>query len=552
MIVSGGGDCWASTDLIIKFCTKLGMEAWSRNGNRDSGAGSGHMNAMVLGSDGVYYEAEAGYSGTAPRSYSVRKRDSLFSYRTDYTYGGITVYQYDGNENPETLVVPETIGGKTVTGIGESFISLERDIKTVQLPDTVKHIDKSAFNTCYDLETVNLPKSLETMGNFVFTNSTKLSNVIIPAGSNYAYKDGGIYDKDYTTLYYLVNASEVKLPDTLTGFGEYAFYYNKNITTVTVPAGVTTLPLGTFANCSELSEVNLPDGLETIGEGTFASCPKLKEIHIPASVTSIDGNAFYNKPSDLTIYGKTGSTAETFANENSITFVPDDNIEAAEVTLGATSFTYNGSAKSPSVKVVLYGKTLKKGTDYTVAYKNNVNVGTASVVITGKGYYTGTVTKTYTIKAGATDISKATATLGATSFVYTGTAKNPSVKLAYSGTTLKKGTDYTIEYVNNVNAGTASVIITGNGKFTGTKTVNYTIKRRNVANFTITLSKTSFAYTGTAKNPSVTVKYGSYTLKKGTDYKVTYTNNVEKGTATVTITGKGNFGGTLSANYTIK
>ncbi|MBR1739238.1 MAG: Ig-like domain-containing protein [Ruminococcus sp.] len=281
--------------------------------------------------------------------------------------------------------------------------------------------------------------------------------------------------------------------------------------------------------------VTVKNGSTTLVNGTDYTVAYSNNTEIGTATVTITGKGKY-----------TGKITKTFA----ITAIP---MSSCTVTLKATSFTYTGTAKNPGLTVTYGGTTLVKGTDYTVAYSNNINPGTATCTVTGIGKYTGTKSVNYTIKdASKTDISKATATLGATSFVYTGTAKNPSVKLAYSGTTLKKGTDYTVEYKNNINAGTASVVITGIGKYTGTKTVNYTIKRRNVANFTITLSKTSFAYTGTAKNPSVTVKYGSYTLKKGTDYKVAYTNNVEKGTATVTITGKGNFGGTLSANYTIK
>ena len=85
MVVSGGGDCWASTNLIIRMCGKMGIKAWARNGKKDPGAGSGHMNAMAY-ADGKYYELEAGFTGNAPRPYSVKERESLFSY---YSLGNI-------------------------------------------------------------------------------------------------------------------------------------------------------------------------------------------------------------------------------------------------------------------------------------------------------------------------------------------------------------------------------------------------------------------------------------------------------------------------------
>ena len=69
------------------------------------------------------------------------------------------------------------------------------------------------------------------------------------------------------------------------------------------------------------------------------------------------------------------------------------------VTLTATGYSYDGKAKTPSVSVILNGKTLTADTDYTVTYKNNINIGTASVIVTGTGNYTGTITKTFAIRA---------------------------------------------------------------------------------------------------------------------------------------------------------
>ncbi len=86
-------------------------------------------------------------------------------------------------------------------------------------------------------------------------------------------------------------------------------------------------------------------------------------------------------------------------------------IKSAKVTLKTTSYTYNGKAKKPAVKSVkVNGTTLTKDTDYTVSYKNNKNAGTAYVVITGKGNYTGTVKKTFTIKKASIKFSNTSKT----------------------------------------------------------------------------------------------------------------------------------------------
>ena len=224
-------------------------------------------------------------------------------------------------------------------------------------------------------------------------------------------------------------------------------------------------------------------------------------------------------------------------------------ITAAEVVLGATEFSYSGAAKAPSVAVYLNGVKLVKNTDYTVAYLDNINAGTARAVITGIGKYQGTIEKTYVIKGRS--MSKTTVTLGAASFNYTGAAKAPSVAVKYGSTTLKKNTDYKVVYSDNVNAGTAKVTITGMGNYSGVIIKTYPIVPRDLTKCTVTLGATSFNFSGAAKAPSVAVKYGSATLKKNTDYTVVYSDNVNAGTATVTITGIGNYAGVLTRNYTI-
>ena len=140
-----------------------------------------------------------------------------------------------------------------------------------------------------------------------------------------------------------------------------------------------------------------------------------------------------------------------------------ESISKATVT-GISAKTYTGKSITQSIVVKLGTTTLKNGTDYTVAYKNNTKVGTATVTITGKGSYTGTISKTFKINAAS--IAKATVS-GLSNKTYTGKAitQNPTVKLG--STTLKKGTDYTVTFKNNKAVGTATVTIKGKGNYTG-------------------------------------------------------------------------------------
>ncbi|MFR5119990.1 MAG: hypothetical protein ACLTD2_08300 [Ruminococcus sp.] len=146
-------------------------------------------------------------------------------------------------------------------------------------------------------------------------------------------------------------------------------------------------------------------------------------------------------------------------------------ISKASVTLSTSTYAYDGKTKTPSVTVKVNGKTLKKDTDYTVSYSNNTKVGTATVKITGKGNYTGSVSKTYSIK---NNFKKATVS-GISNKSYTGKNITQSITVKYNGKTLKKGTDYTVSYSSSKSIGTATVKIAGKGSYTGTITKTFKI-----------------------------------------------------------------------------
>ena len=177
------------------------------------------------------------------------------------------------------------------------------------------------------------------------------------------------------------------------------------------------------------------------------------------------------------------------------------------VVSGVGDKTYTGSAIKPAPTVTVSGKALKYGTDYTVAYQNNTNGGTATVTITGKGDYTGSVSKTFKINAAS--IAKATVS-GLSNKTYTGKAitQKPIVKL--NDKTLRYGTDYTVSYKNNKSVGTATVIITGKGNYIGTAT----------ATFKINPKKTSLKIATSSKAGQLKVTYNK--VSGVTGYQVIY------------------------------
>ena len=197
-------------------------------------------------------------------------------------------------------------------------------------------------------------------------------------------------------------------------------------------------------------------------------------------------------------------------------------ISKASVTLSTSTYAYDGKAKTPSVNVKVNGKTLKKDTDYTVSYSNNTKVGTAKVTITGKGNYTGSVSKTYSIK---NNFKKATVSSISTK-AFTGKNITQSITVKYNGKTLKKGTDYTVSYSNNKNIGTATVKITGKGSYTGTITKTFKINPAKQEIQKLTAKSKAF-FVDWAQKGSATgyeIQYATNS-KFASAKKVTITNN---------------------------
>ena len=244
----------------------------------------------------------------------------------------------------------------------------------------------------------------------------------------------------------------------------------------------------------------------------------------------------------------TGRNNYTGSASKSFKIVPAD-IANFTASLSAETFSYNGSEKKPSVTVKSGNKTLTSGTDFTVAYNNNVNAGTASAVITGKGNYSGTITKEFTITPA--DFSQLTASLSASTFSYDGTEKKPDVTVKSGSKQLTAGTDFTVSYSSNINVGTAKATIKGKGNYSGTITKSFKITQADISRFTASLSADSLSYDGTEKKPDVSVKSGNTPLTANTDFTVSYSSNVNAGTATVTITGKGNYSGSIKKQFTI-
>ena len=243
---------------------------------------------------------------------------------------------------------------------------------------------------------------------------------------------------------------------------------------------------------------------------------------------------------------------------------------------------YLKSGCKPEVTLTYGDVELVTGKDYTISYKNNKAVTTnktrknnyPTIVIKGKGNFTGTVTKTFTIKAKAFDDAKSPVTITVPDIGATTSGKYASkpVLTDADGKKLTAGKDYESKMVYTLEDGTVlssknckklvksgvdiKVTVQGKGAYMGTIDAVFHVANKDFSKASITIN--SKEYTGEAVTLDASdfkqVKVGKDKLTYGEHYEIvegSYTNNVNKGTASVTIVGKGEYGGTKTVKFKI-
>ncbi len=246
-----------------------------------------------------------------------------------------------------------------------------------------------------------------------------------------------------------------------------------------------------------------------------------------AVITAVDANG--NTTASATV-NVTAPKQEEKEDEKEKEETPKQPLSASKVSLSFRVATYTGSAIKPNVTV----RSMSEGKDYKVTYSNNVNVGTARVKIEGIGNANGSVLMSFTIKAKRlkdlpVDIR------------YDKAASKANVSIAG----LTEGTDYTVS-TSNPRFNQVDIKVTGKGNYTGTVTQSFTLDAKPLEPFSFSLAYTSTTYTGEEKKPAVK------TSLKTSDYTVSYENNINAGTATVSIKGKGAYTCSAYLSFIIK
>ena len=450
----------------------------------------------------------ATYTGSAIRlKPTVKDGEYVLKEGTDYSIS----YGITGGEPREYINVPS--GCAIITGLG-NYTGTQQVIFNI----VPKNISELNFVSVSDQ---------------TFTGSAITPKITVKYGS-ITLTEGTDYSISYNN-----NVNIGKATITISGLNDGTIYSKCNyIGTKTITFNIAAKNASCF-NISSIADqtytgsaltpaITVKDGNKTLTNGTDYTVSYCDNKSVGTATVTITGKGNY-----------TGTKTATFK-------IVAKNISGFAVSDIADQ-TYTGSAITPAVTVKEGNITLVNGTDYTVDYTNNINVGTSNITITGKGKYSGT--KTATFKIIAKNISGATISAIADQ-TYTGSALTPAVTVKEGSTTLTNGTHYNVSYSNNTNVGTATVTITGKGNYTGTKATTFIIVAKDITNTTISAISDQ-TYTGSAITPAVTVKDGSNTLTSGTDYTVAYSNNTNAGIATVTVTGKANYTGTKTATFKI-
>ena len=252
MVIYGGGDCWASTDAILRLCKMVGIKAHARSASSDSGAGSGHQNVIAL-INGKYYIAEAGYGIESPnRIYNIYEEPLGYSIKSA-SNNNIYIYQYDGYDLD--IKVPTSINGKTVIGLKERvFVGPSKDAKKISLPKTCTYLKEGALSSLTTLKKIKITKNIQYIDADVFYDSQKLEKIEIESGNkNFSSKDGVLYDKEKKILITYPPGKELdkyECASTVEKIGYRAFYYIQKLKAVVIPKKTTSIESYAFSSSS--------------------------------------------------------------------------------------------------------------------------------------------------------------------------------------------------------------------------------------------------------------------------------------------------------------
>ena len=433
----------------------------------------------------------------------------------------------------------------------------------------------SPFVGLKSLETINISENIKELPAYLYCGIKTIDEIVLPS----TVTDVGVFAFAFSSI------TSLKASDNLESIEEYAFYGCNNFEFADLGNNIMLLGAGAFNGCEKLTEIYIPDTVTNIETDAFKNCSALQTVRMSPNVDYIPREAFYNcaELSEF-IWEAESKLVGRLAFGNCIKLTDFDflNVEklyinsflgsgVAFVQLGES---VNEESPSPLTTVEMQSfmdcknlATLAIGGDVTTiktqAFADCTNLETAVIsdsvteiaedafdgcdkltIYCTENSYAYAYAQTQSINVSTLKIAPIP------NQTYTGNEIKPSISVSYSDESLDK-TDYTVSYSNNINVGTAKVSVTGTGVFKYlTSKAGFEIVSRKISD-TVIPEISDREYTGKAITPEINVVYNGITLKKGVDYTVSYSDNTELGTATVTVKGIGNFKGEAKASFEI-
>ena len=193
----------------------------------------------------------------------------------------ITAYNGSG----EDVVVPATLDGKKVSGIGELSFIRKSTIKKLTISEGIKKISCDAFMGCESMKTVIIPNSVTTIEYGAFQGCSSLEEVKLPSG---------LKELEEAVFWYCEKLKEIAIPDSVTKIGDSAFFHCASLSKITFPKGLESIGSGAFGECAALESIYLPNSLKTVGYTAFSNCTSLKKIRIANYLKELGMRAFEN------------------------------------------------------------------------------------------------------------------------------------------------------------------------------------------------------------------------------------------------------------------
>lgn len=250
-----------------------------------------------------------------------------FDYELEQRSQGIVIAKFRGFDEAD-VIIPNTINGKKVVGIGKEAYRKCKVMRTLHISDGIEFIEDGAFANCENLSNVIFPTTLSRIGSIKEPNnryawtkgafeSCDITNISLPYGLKYlgesTFKEckklksidlpngiNGIGDYAFSGCIDLV---DVKLPDQLSKIGKFVFNRCSNLSDISFPLLLREIGEAAFRGCSSLIVVVLNEGLIKIGNAAFNDCPKLSKILIPSTVSEIEDGFNYSQSDIFTLHG---------------------------------------------------------------------------------------------------------------------------------------------------------------------------------------------------------------------------------------------------------